>query len=130
MISDVLTIENRATTISVIEHGILKVLIKPDLELEKSDIDEIASSAEKMCEGKKILLLVNISNNTTGTSEVREYSSREGASKFAIAIAYVIDSLAQKIVINFFINLYRREKPTRMFNSEKDAIAWLAKFKV
>jgi hypothetical protein len=125
MISELTQIENRASTISLIDEDIVKVFIKPDLDFEKKDVDDIRNSIEKLSEGNRVLTLVDVSENTTGNSEVREYGSKEGANKYATATAYITDSLAQRIVVNFFINLYRKGTPTRIFNSEDKAIEWL-----
>lgn len=128
MTENIVRIENRSSVITVIDHEIISVFIKPNMEFEISDVDDISDSIEKLREGKEALILVDVSENTTGNSEVREYSASHGAINFAKAIAYVTNSLAQKIVVNFFIILYRKHKPVRMFTSKKEAIDWLKNF--
>jgi hypothetical protein len=127
MIDQLVQIENRASVISLIDESIISIFIKPNLEFEIPDVDDVRNGVEQLRDGKSIKLLVDISENTTGVSEVREYGAKHGANKNAIASAYVTDSLAQKIVLNFYISLYRRDKPSRMFTNKKDAIDWLKK---
>jgi len=128
MIDELVTIENRASVISVIENEIINVFIKPDLEFEIPDVDDISQGVQKLGNGNKSLILVDVSENTTGNSEVREYSSKNGANKYATATAFLTHSLAQKIVVNFFISLYRKDKPSRMFTNKENAVEWLRKF--
>ncbi len=100
MTEELVTIENRASVISVIENEIINVFIKPDLEFEIPDVDDINKGIQKLGNGNKALILVDVSENTTGNSEVREYGSKNGSNKYSIATAFLTHSLAQKIVVN------------------------------
>lgn len=123
-----IVVETRAAKISLIDEDIVRVFIKPDLEFSTSDIDDIRNAVDQLREGRNIYALVDVSENTTGDKEVREYGARHGISEISTATAYITNSLAQKIIVNFFITFYRRGLKYRMFTSEKDAIVWLKSF--
>lgn len=61
--------------------------------------------------------------------EAQKYLASDEVMKYCSAIAVVTSSLAQKISTNFFIRFRKPSKPIRFFNSEKDALNWLDKFK-
>ena len=41
------------------------------------------------------------------------------------AVAILVENTAQKIGVNFFMRTMKPTKPTRFFNKQKEAIAWL-----
>jgi hypothetical protein len=45
-----------------------------------------------------------------------------------VADAFVIDSLAQRILGNFYLKFNKPQFPTRFFNSKEEALIWLEAF--
>jgi hypothetical protein len=57
--------------------------------------------------------------------EAMNYIASEGSSPYAIAEAYVIASLSQKILAKFYLNFNKPARPTRMFGAIPEAVTWL-----
>jgi hypothetical protein len=44
-------------------------------------------------------------------------------------MAFISDSLAKKLLANFFISINKDKVPMKFFKNEKEAIVWLSQFK-
>jgi len=60
--------------------------------------------------------------------ESREYNGSEEVIKYCSAIAFISETLAKKILANFFISLFKEKVPMRFFSNQDDAIKWLSQF--
>ncbi|MCB0762437.1 MAG: hypothetical protein KDC12_13000 [Flavobacteriales bacterium] len=58
--------------------------------------------------------------------EVREWLSSEERLNFILADAFVVNSMALRIVANFYLKYNRPKHPTRTFNSFEEARKWIA----
>lgn len=107
------------------DDGILQIEIKHDTYFEVDDADELIDAAKEIGGGKRFLNLIFPGKGTLLDSAARKYSSSEDGSIFKLADAFVISSLAQRLIANFIIKAEKPAVPTAFFLNEKDAIAWL-----
>lgn len=89
---------------------------------------EIHNVKERVSGGKKIPNLVLMGKHSTADKEGRAFSVSEKGSRFRNADAFVITSLAQKIVANFYLKIEKPSVPTRFFTKEEEAVEWLSQF--
>lgn len=113
------------STVTLRSDGILEIYIKDNEHFDLSDMQELIAAAKSIGNGKKFLNLVIVQNGTLPTKEARDYSSSKEGSIYKLADAFVIESLAQKIIGNFIIKFNKPPVPTSLFNNEEDAVAWL-----
>lgn len=74
----------------------------------------------------KFSILVESDYDSTLTKEAREYSSLPETNAMTLATAVVVKSLAERIIINFIINITSRQAmKIRLFDSKDKAVAWL-----
>ena len=111
-------------TLSVSE-GIIRLQLNDRADVEVHDIEEIHKANQKLCEGSKYSLLVIIGKYSTVSPEARELSANKELSKNRISLAFVSNSLADKLLVNFFIKFNRPNTPTKLFTDEGEAIRWL-----
>lgn len=78
--------------------------------------------------GKRLPVLILCSQYTTGDVEMLKYLSKNKNNPYSLADAFVIKTMAQKIIGNFYIKLMQQERPTKMFDNKEDAINWLNQF--
>lgn len=74
-------------------------------------------------------ILMFIGEFSTFGKEAREYSANPENIKAVSAIAYVIDNLGHKLVINFFMKINKPPKPLKLFMDESAAVEWLLQYK-
>lgn len=108
--------------------GLVWVCIKTTNDVEIKHVVEIVSALEEYGKGKKFPLLITTQKYTLPSPEARAYIATAESDPYASAEAYVIQSLAQKLVGNVYIQFNKPARPTRIFNSEEKAIEWLKTF--
>ncbi len=62
------------------------------------------------------------------TEQARDYGSSEEGLRYSAAEAFVIKSLAHKLLANFYLKVNKPSVPTKFFGKKKDAENWLKKF--
>lgn len=126
---DTKVITTRVSQIRILEDGIC--LIKLDSsrhdQLGPEEAIEIAESIERICEGRPHCILTD-TRGVVGQVEplAREIlSSHAGFSKVRKAEAFLVESLANRLVANFYIRFNRPKNPTKIFNHFEKALNWL-----
>ncbi|HKC69185.1 MAG TPA: STAS/SEC14 domain-containing protein [Bacteroidia bacterium] len=108
--------------LQVIEPRIIRLSVIENIELEQQDAKEIITDAVALANGETYAILFDANSNGTISFEAREEFAQ---SKKRIAAAIVTNSLANKLLGNFFVNFHKPKTPSRMFTEDKEAIEWL-----
>lgn len=108
--------------------GLMEVKINANVEIDVNNVLEIVGAIKKIGEEKKYPILLIFGEYTLPTLEARNYVATAESNPYAIAEAYVIQSFTQKITGNIYLKINKPIRPTRLFNSEEDAVDWLKTF--
>ncbi len=74
----------------------------------------------------KLKILVEPGNFSTITKEAREFSTKPETNKMTMASAVVASSLAQRLLINFIVNLTQKQSmKMKIFENKQKALEWL-----
>jgi hypothetical protein len=119
------SITTRISTVFLREDGVLQINIKPDNEFSVFDFNELVGAAKEIGNGQKFLNLIIVGNNTLPDNDARIGSCSKAGSVYKNADAFVIKSLAQTLVANFYMKFNKPFVPTKFFNNEEDALIWL-----
>ena len=65
---------------------------------------------------------------TSVDHDCRDHVAKGDGARFSIAEAFIIKSLAHKILANFYIKVYKPQKPTHFFSDIPSAEKWLKTF--
>jgi hypothetical protein len=107
-----------------LEEDILCLEYIDDYIVDEDNVIEFHAVFNKEAEQRKLKLLVLPGQNTTATREAREYSQHSILNSLGEAI--IINSLAQRIISNFYISFKNKaDYPIKMFNSKDEAVKWL-----
>lgn len=121
-------IKSRTSEIWLDEERILFVKFFKDAEVEKEDVEEMFEIYRQLgCYNNKVLQLIDGRVNFSFSSEARSRAAELGT-KFFIASAIISNSLATRLVVNFFIRLNKPGVPFKMFPDEESALKWLRSF--
>ncbi len=96
-----------------------------------SDIEDAKNMVRTITKVKgdgKCLLLVIYAEDNTFTKENREYIASDEVSAIIKADGLVIKGLALRIIGNGYLKINKPKRPTRLFNTKDDAVAWLKQF--
>lgn len=94
-----------------------------------SDIKEIHQTVSELSGKQKALLLLIANDYTNVDMDAKNFLSTDEAGLYSIAEAYVIKSLAQRLILNFIIKIKGTPVPVKFFTERKMAITWLLSFK-
>ena len=78
----------------------------------------------KIIGDKKVCILIDVTNSSESTKEVRDYVAIEFP-KFVKAIAMISKSALGRMLANLFFTIKEQPYPTKMFNDEVKAKEWL-----
>ena len=125
--TDTLEIAITLTDVKFYKHcdEILIIEFENEATLELPDIAEFQNHQVSIMGDEPCKVVNIICPDFSVTKEAREYGNSEEAYKYLKASAIVCNTLAHRILGNFFIKIQRPPRPTRMFNDLKSAIAWL-----
>jgi hypothetical protein len=125
---DLLSKEFERFTMTLREDGIVQIDVFPEVEITIEDVKQGVQYLEEIGKGKKYPLLFVAQAYSLPSDRTREYLANRNSIPFSFAEAYVICSLPQKIVGNFYLRVNKPARPTQIFNSESDAVSWLKTF--
>lgn len=119
----------RTTDMIVDEEGILWITVKEDAFVEIADAIENFETSVQLAQWKRMLKLVDARHTFFMSPDAKKYSAEKETSEFNIARAVIVNSLPNKLMINFFIRFYKPKSPVKVFNDVEVALKWLREIK-
>ncbi len=121
-------IKTKLNEIWIDDEGFL--ILKPQKGAEL-DLDEVKACFEAYKDlgigtHNKVMELIDARDGSM-TMEARTYAAEVGRDYF-VAAAIISDSLAVRLVVNFFNKLYTNGVPFKMFSTEEEGRKWLRTF--
>lgn len=113
--------------VSLRGDNIMQVEIEAEQEVSLGNVKEIIEAMRKLGNEKKYPVLVLPGEYTLPTQEARQFMASPG-NPYALAEAYLLHSLPQKLVGNFFLQFNKPQRPTRIFTKYNEALEWLKSF--
>jgi hypothetical protein len=96
------------------------------IEVDVPEILEMIKYAKEVVGEIPHFGIVNFGSETSSTAEARKiYAESEYIKKCRLADAFVVQSLAVKLIANFFIRVTRPKVVTKMFNNETESLVWI-----
>lgn len=95
----------------------------------KDSIESVDAIGE-ITKGAPHLILKIPGKYTTVDKETRDHVAKGDGARFSIAEAFIITSIAHKLIANFYIKIDKPQKPTRFFSDIEGAEAWLRTFMI
>jgi hypothetical protein len=109
-------------------EGITEMFVHSGFQLTAENISEYRQAKEKLGGGKPYPNLVLMGAFSAADATAMKSSASSDMRKLRVADAFVIDSLAQRILGNFYLKFNKPQFPTRFFNSKEEALKWLEAF--
>lgn len=107
------------------EPELAHVEVIGDHLITETEVRLINAELDKLNHGKEMLIMITAEEVTQFDNSARVFSASVEGSKYSIAEALVVKSLSQRLIANFYVKVNKPLKPSRVFNSEKEAIQWL-----
>ncbi len=108
------------------EINVLFFKVKQEIEVDVKEILDMIAYAKEVMGDKRHYCVIDFGANVMSTTEAREvYASSGYIQKNRIADAFLVKSLAVRLVANFFIRVTKPKVKTRLFTDESLALNWL-----
>jgi hypothetical protein len=118
-------IELHHSIILLRNDGIIELHTNENHEYVIKDVIENVDSFGALTNGKKAPVLIIGGAFTSVSKEARSYMASHESLKYSLKEAFLLNSLAQKLLINFYIKFDKPLIPTKVFNCKDEAINWL-----
>ena len=119
----------KISKVSKRSEDVLLIDIDKNKTFEKRDFEELKMAALKIGAGKKFYNLINVGEHTLPNKEAREASASSGGCEFKIADAFIVKTMAQRIMASMMIKINMPPVPTKVFSNLKDAENWINNLK-
>lgn len=96
-----------------------------EVEYGEKEASEILRNIVKITDNKQYLTLILAGEDSTITVDSLKLLSTPFAQSYAIAKAYVINSLAQALMSNFYLKVLKPQNPVKFFKTQYEAELWL-----
>ena len=110
------------------KDGIVHYRIKKGCTINLPDIMEHYNYFSAKYIGREFLNVYEFEENSDIDDHARKWASDPKGNNFTIADAFVIQSMAQKMIGNFYLTFHKPVKPTKLFNDLPSALNWLHSF--
>lgn len=108
------------------ETNVLFFRVKQEIEVDVKEIQDMITYAKEVMGDKRHYCVVDFGSNVMSTTEARDvYAASDYIQKNRIADAFLVKSLALRLVANFFIQVTKPKVKTRLFTDETLALNWL-----
>jgi len=114
-------------TLKLVDNLFYQVELAEDVDFEISDLQDLVE-AERELGGQRLPVLVLCEATTNTNVELMNYLSKNENNPFSVADAFVITSISQSILANFYSKINKPERPTKFFTKREDAMKWLEQF--
>lgn len=104
---------------------IMYVTFIPEFEVTSEVIEIIHINGLEHFKDKLFAIIVDFKNNISSTPEARAFGASNKYMKQHIAYGLVAKSLAEKLLVNFFIRFNKPKVPSRLFTSMQSCENWI-----
>lgn len=111
--------------IKIRKDGIMHLHIKNELNVEFEDVQNVYKETQRLLEGKRYATLFTMTRLVTPDEQSRKFMASKERHERVIADAFVIKSLPQRLIGNFYLRINKPPSPTKLFVSEENALEWL-----
>jgi hypothetical protein len=97
----------------------------PKQVIGRAECIDVNNALAELSGHEEILVMTLAAEDTIFNAEAREESAGEAGMRYTLADAFVAKTLAQKLMVNFYLKFNKPGKPSKAFSSEEDALSWL-----
>jgi len=117
-----------AFTIKLRSDGILHSHTSSSIDFNVESLKEFNLIMGRMLKYKKAPLLITLDEFAIPPAETREFWAKKDSCPYASADAYVAVNLGHRIMGSAYLKFNRPGRPTKIFSSQENAVAWLRTF--
>jgi hypothetical protein len=120
--------ETSTTSATLLKSGIIHVYIKPDAVIGKEEQLQNFNALKNIAVNSKHPLIIDSDDSATYTPEGRQAVKELELNAPISARAFVTNSLAHRLMINFYKAFYKTQLPLKVFTDYALAEEWAKKY--
>ena len=97
-------------------------------EVSGDDARENLAVILRLVKGHRAPVMVDLRRIRSQSAEARSVFAGHEATRVTLALALLIDSPISRVLGNFYLGFNKPQTPSRLFNSVREADAWLRTF--
>ena len=119
-------VDTEACTISFLEADVVHTHFKDNRLVGPDEVQFMFDAIEAQADGRKVLLLVTVGEQTTMSNEARVHASSDVSNNLIAADAIVVRDFGHQLAANVFVRHHKPARPIQMFPDKEAAMAWLS----
>ncbi|UKN02313.1 hypothetical protein K6119_02110 [Paracrocinitomix mangrovi] len=121
------TIKNENSTVKMVADNIVFVYYHENAVIEPEDFDASLAACYELANGNKNLKAISeFGKYSTATAAARKHA--ESLNIVCVAEAAIFHSLAQRLLLKFYIMFRKQPHPFKIFQSYEEAFNWVSQF--
>jgi hypothetical protein len=114
--------------ISIADDGLLYLRVTTEVEETVERSMKLVEVIGEMVNYEKVPLLCKFDDFASPPQENRDFWAKKDSCPYTSAEAFIVDSLAMKLIYNFYLLINKPQRNTKMFTTIEDARKWLKTF--
>jgi hypothetical protein len=123
------TVQTSTMTASFRSDEVVQLVIDANSHTKVPEVIEAINAIKESAGGKRCPLLVIAGKDASIDTAAMSYMAKNTSESTNTAIAFLIGSISQKLLGNFYLSFNKPLKPTRIFTNIEDALEWLYPFR-
>lgn len=111
--------------VQLFEPKLVRIEVFGDSAIGRREAKELNDALGTLAKGKEMLVMMLADELAQFDKEAMAFSASDEGLMYTIGDAMVVKSTTQRITANLYLRISRPKKPSKIFNTEKDAIKWL-----
>jgi hypothetical protein len=117
-------------TLKYNKNGIVEIYMHPTtFEVDKEQLMLLTDALGEIAGSNKLPIYIKASDFMGISKEAGIYSALPESNRFTLASAVLIETLAAKLLFNFYLQINKPPVPTKGFTTKESAFKWLLSFK-
>ena len=118
-------VETDVAYISMCDDSIVRVLFKKNKEIDPSSLKKLFETFNDLVEGVSYPYLYSAEDGSViFTTEGNAYSKQNQHAFPKVCSAFVVTSLAHRLIANFYLKINKPAHPSKLFKDKEEAERW------
>jgi hypothetical protein len=123
------TVKCDISEVTLREDDVLLINVEKGKDFKLEDFNQLKKAANQLGKGRKFFNIIKIGTLTSPNEEAMEASCSVDGAEYKYADAFVISTLAQKLLGNLYMKYKKPTVPTRFFANIEAADKWIEELK-
>ncbi len=123
--------KNAETDIAYLSYkdDVLLIVVKDDSIVSVDDMEQLLKACIQLTGGRNYYYIVDVRVNAGANPGVTEYYAKNEYNQYRYADAFIINTLAMRLLVNFYMTFNKPAVPTKTFNDPGLAKQWIEEMK-